>query len=137
MVASLLAKQNARVRFSLPAPYIMKGFDMSEYKVFLIDIDCGRSGDLSGLYLAKPEALEALNGAIFSAHDVLGKHSEIYFIWGEGEFEPGITPQDAWDVIDLDVLAKSLSPSGESIICLGGFDFMEYVAFEKDDEEEV
>lgn len=45
--------------------------------------DCGRMGDLDGLFVAEPEEVEALYGKKIYFGEVLGKHSEIY-----GTFNP-------------------------------------------------
>ncbi|GGG60740.1 hypothetical protein [Hymenobacter glacieicola] len=41
--------------------------------------DCGRSGDLSGVFLSTPEKIEGIIGKGLYFYEVLGKHSEISF----------------------------------------------------------
>lgn len=107
---------------------------MSDYNFYTIEVDCGRSGSLAGAYLAKPEDIESLNGKRFYADDILGKHSEISFRWGEDDDSPKITVGDSWKVVDLNILANELKKNDdEKFIYVGGFPFMEYIE-EYDDE---
>ena len=107
---------------------------MSVYNFYTIEVDGGRSGSLSGAYLAKPEDMESLKGERFYATDILGKHSEISFRWGVDDVSPKITISESWKVVDLDLIAKALKKSDDQkYIYVAGFPFMRYVE-EYDDE---
>ncbi len=56
-------------------------------KVFLYKFhwDCGRMGDLEGLFFASPEEVEELEGKEVYFGEVLGKHSEVFGIIEPGE----------------------------------------------------
>ena len=47
-------------------------------KLYQFNWDCGRSGELDGLFVATPEVLEPLFGKEIYFGEVLGKHSEIF-----------------------------------------------------------
>jgi hypothetical protein len=47
-------------------------------KLYEFHWDCGRQGDLSGLFIAEDSDLEDLMGNEIYFGEVLGKHSEVY-----------------------------------------------------------
>ncbi len=47
-------------------------------KLYKFHWDCGRNGDLDGVFIAEPEEIEALIGKEIYFGEVLGKHSEIH-----------------------------------------------------------
>lgn len=49
--------------------------------------DCGRMGDLSGVFLTEKRKVEELIGTEVYFGEVLGKHSEIYFVIEEPMIE--------------------------------------------------
>lgn len=49
--------------------------------------DCGRMGDIEGLFIAEKETVQAIIGKEVYFGEVLGKHSEIYGILEEKELE--------------------------------------------------
>lgn len=107
---------------------------MSDYNFYTIEIDCGLSGSLSGVYLAKPEDMDKLEGKIFRACDVLGKDSELSFKWEKDEECPKITINESWKVVDLDIVANELkNGEDEKFIFIGGFPFIDCLE-EYDDE---
>lgn len=67
---------------------------MSDKKLLVnFHIDCGRMGELDGLFVTTQDALNAAYGKTFYMGDVLGKHSEI-----SEELDPShITVLDADD----------------------------------------
>lgn len=52
---------------------------MNLYRFF---VDCGRSGDLEGLFVAQPEELNEAYGTTLYFGEVLGKHSEVTVKFG-------------------------------------------------------
>lgn len=55
---------------------------MAIYRLF---VDCGRSGDLEGIFEATPEAVKDLIGKTVNFGEVLGKHSEVIVTFEEDE----------------------------------------------------
>lgn len=53
-------------------------------KIFRFDWDCGRNGDLEGIFIATQEEVDNLIGQTVYFGEVLGKHSDVY-----GEIEAG------------------------------------------------
>ena len=49
--------------------------------------DCGRQGELEGLFVATEQEVKELTGKEVYFGEVLGKHSEIYGEIEEGDFE--------------------------------------------------
>jgi hypothetical protein len=56
-----------------------------ELAVWRFYLDCGRMGDLEGIFTATVEEVEASYGKYVYLGEVLGKHSEVYF-----DMEPGM-----------------------------------------------
>lgn len=46
-------------------------------KIYKFEYDCGRMGDLEGLFIADESDVQQLTGKIISFGEVLGKHSDI------------------------------------------------------------
>lgn len=53
---------------------------MNEEAVYKLEIDCGRSGDLNGLFIAKKSHVNKLTESGIKVYfgEVLGKHSEVF-----------------------------------------------------------
>lgn len=61
---------------------------MSETKVLAKFFwDCGRSGEVSGLFITTVPELQAAYGKDVYFGEILGKHSEVYGTLGEGDIE--------------------------------------------------
>lgn len=56
-------------------------------KIFQFNCDCGRSGELDGIFVADHEEVENLIGKGIYFGEVLGKHSEIYGVLEEDEIK--------------------------------------------------
>jgi hypothetical protein len=86
--------------------------------------DCGRMGDLDGLFVCTERELEKLYGKEAHFGEVLGKHSDIYGELHKGDFK--IISEDSDFISKLeDLLGSSVS----------GFDPRNYVSHEEDEEE--
>jgi hypothetical protein len=58
---------------------------MSDRCLWKFEWDCGRQGDLEGLFVATEQEVQELIGQQVNFGEVLGKHSEIYGDIEEGE----------------------------------------------------
>ena len=87
-------------------------------KIYVFEWDCGRMGDLDGLFVAEESAMKALIGKELYFGEVLGKHSEIY---GELKERSISIVNDDEDFIEklVDVIG------GESISGFNPFDYVE------------
>ena len=97
---------------------------MNLYSFF---VDCGRSGDLEGLFLATEEELQSIIGTKIWFGEVLGKHSEVQLVMKESYFS--IVSDDADKIEWLE------SVLGNTISGFNPFDFInEDDTFEEDEE---
>lgn len=55
--------------------------------LYKLDVDCGRMGNLTGVFESTPEAIKSLMNKKIYFGEVLGKHSEIVVTFEEGEIE--------------------------------------------------
>lgn len=101
------------------------------YKVYNISIDCGRMGSIDGTYLAVEGALDKFKGHRFYADDVLGKHSEISFVWGDGEYEPDISESKMFEGVDFSPVYER---EKKDIIHIGGFGFLDCLEEPEEDD---
>ena len=62
--------------------------------LYQFNIDCGRMGDLEGIFTEDDKIVEALIGEVAYFHEVLGKHSEIRVVFKESDFKVLTTDQD-------------------------------------------
>jgi hypothetical protein len=83
--------------------------------------DCGRMGDVDGLFVTTKEALEAAYGKEVYFGEILGKHSEIYGTLDEGDIT--ILTEDQ------DFIAKFIEIMGTGDI--SGYNPLSY--FQEDD----
>lgn len=79
--------------------------------------DCGRQGDLRGLFICTQEELDALEGKEVYFGEVLGKHSEIYGSLQKKDFRVISVEQDKIDWLEEIMNSKSIS----------GFNPMDYL----------
>lgn len=94
-------------------------------KLYSFHWDCGRSGDLDGLFVAEEDQIESAIGKRLYFGEVLGKHSEVEGILEASDLEEVSSEQDkiTWLV---DLLGTSIS----------GFNPLEYLEEEEDEDEE-
>ena len=94
-------------------------------KLYSFHWDCGRSGDLDGLFVAEEDQVESAIGKRLYFGEVLGKHSEVGGILEASDLEEVSSEQDkiTWLV---DLLGTSIS----------GFNPLEYLVEEEDEEDE-
>lgn len=94
-------------------------------KLYSFHWDCGRSGDLDGLFVAEEDQVESAIGKRLYFGEVLGKHSDVEGILEASDLEEVSNEQDKiiWLV---DLLGTSIS----------GFNPLEYLAEEEDEDEE-
>lgn len=88
--------------------------------------NCGRSGHLSGLFIEDEEVVRNLVGSKLYFGEVLGKHSEIYGTWDEGDVELISDDQEKIEWLQGLMKGKTIS----------GFNPVEYVQDEGDEEWE-
>jgi hypothetical protein len=86
-------------------------------KLFAFHFDCGRMGDLNGLFISTDEAVKAITGQEVNFGEVLGKHSEIS---GPIEAED-ITEKSA----DQDLIEKLEGIFGATVSGYSPFDYIE------------
>lgn len=94
-------------------------------KLYSFHWDCGRSGDLDGLFVAEEDQIESAIGKRLYFGEVLGKHSEVEGILEASDLEEVSSEQDkiTWLV---DLLGTSIS----------GFNPLEYLTEEEDEEDD-
>ena len=85
--------------------------------------DCGRSGEIDGLFVADSEAVAKAIGKTVNFGEVLGKHSEIY---GTLEADEITLKSDANDHVEM-FLHLDLAT---------GYNPLSYLSDEDEDEEE-
>ncbi len=85
-------------------------------KLYSFNWDCGRMGNIDGLFIAEPEEVKAAVGKELYLGEVLGKHSEIFGTIEEGEIKEV-------DVAE-GVVSALLASIGESVC---GFNPIAYI----------
>lgn len=95
-------------------------------KLYRYEMDCGRCGTLSGLFVAEEERVKALIGKEVYFGEVLGKHSEVF-----GEIEEGDIKEISDDQEKIEWLVKTFGSDN-----LIGYNPLECSLMEDDDEEE-
>lgn len=95
-----------------------------EKAVYKLNAECGRMGDLEGLFIAPKEHVKVLIEKQIEVYfgEVLGKHSEIYGKIEEDEIEFVSDEQAVIDVIEKHSLANGFNPFEYTTI---NFDFEE------------
>lgn len=86
--------------------------------------DCGRSGDIDGLFIAEKSKIESAYGKHVYLGEVLGKHSEIY---GDLNQEDIIIVTEDQNVVEI--LLNLFKDS-----TISGFNPLEYIE-DQDDED--
>lgn len=94
-------------------------------KLYSFNWDCGRMGELDGLFIAEDFEVEKLIGEQVYFGEVLGKHSEVF---GKIEEADIIVKSD-----DQDFIAKLIDLFGEGTI--SGYNPLEY--FEDNDSDDI
>ncbi len=92
--------------------------------LYSYNVDCGRMGELEGLFIAEQSDVKKLIGKDVYFGEVLGKHSEIYGTVDEDEIKEIST--------DIDLIDKLESLFEGSTI--SGYNPFEYTT-QKDEEE--
>ncbi len=92
---------------------------MSERFLWQFEWDCGRQGDLEGLFVATEAEVQELMGQDVNFGEVLGKHSEVYGTIEEGE----ITKVE----LDTETVEKVTAILGDT---WSGYNPLEYVSYE-------
>ncbi|TPG88130.1 hypothetical protein EEL32_10220 [Brevibacillus laterosporus] len=87
--------------------------------------DCGRNGDLEGLFVATDNEIQGLISKRVYFGEVLGKHSEVYGTLEQGDF----------DKINLD--SETVEKVAEVLgVSWSGFDPRDYLREEDDDADD-
>ena len=88
--------------------------------------DCGRMGDVEGLFVTTKETLQAALGKEVYFGEILGKHSEIY----------GTLEKDDVEILtdDQEFIEKFIEIMGDGTI--SGYNPLEYISYDDDDEDE-
>lgn len=81
-------------------------------KLYSFHWDCGRSGDLYGLFVAEEYQVESAIGKLLYFDEVLGKHSEVEGILEASDLEEVSSEQDkiAWLVGLLGTSISGFNP---------------------------
>lgn len=97
---------------------------MSE-KLYKFYWDCGRAGDLEGVFIAEEKTITNAIGSEVDFGEVLGKHSYIH----------GTLDEDDLEVIDMseELLAELKEKLGRTI---SGYNPLNYIEDEEDEETE-
>lgn len=88
--------------------------------------DCGRMGEVDGLFVTTKEALEAAYGKEVYFGEILGKHSEVYGTFNEGDIT--ILTEDQ------DFITKFIEIMGDGEI--SGYNPLGYIQEDDTEEEE-
>lgn len=92
-------------------------------KLYSFYCDCGRSGGLSGLFIAEESEVQKILGKEVYFGEVLGKHSEVY-----GTVDIDDIKEVSSDTEKVEWLENLLGPT------VSGYNPLDY--FEPDEEEE-
>ena len=92
-----------------PSPPVATGVEEREpvWGIYRLHIDCGRSGDLTGVFSATDVQVENFIGKRFYASEALGKHSEV-----SGTFDPEEFTLVTQDPVAVEVFNKYNLDSG-------------------------
>lgn len=106
----------------------MGGYDPETCGLYRFSFDCGRHGELEGLFFATKEEIKSLVGRTAYFGEVLGKHSDI-----EGELE-----EDMFQLLDIGIEAKRelLTKIGCNVSGYDPRDFVDDSEDDLDDEED-
>jgi len=74
--------------------------------------DCGRSGDLNGLFICTREDIEKIKGRSTWYYDELGKHSEIELVFNDNDPDLEIVSTDNELISRLEEVFKGVTLSG-------------------------
>lgn len=72
--------------------------------------DCGRQGSVDGCFVADESEIENSIGKEVYFGDILGKHSEIYGILDESDFELSTTDPKVVELFEIFKLASGYNP---------------------------
>lgn len=72
--------------------------------------DCGRSGELTGLFIATEERMKEVMGRSLYFGEVLGKHSEVYGTLNEDDVELITTDEIAISIVEKYKLTSGFNP---------------------------
>ena len=89
-------------------------------------VDCGRSGDLHGLFVCEKEELDGAYGKVAHFGEVLGKHSDVVVTLDEGDFE---IMSD-----DKELIAKLVKVAGSYDVC--GYNPLHWAEDEDEDDDD-
>ena len=78
--------------------------------VYKVEIDCGRNGDLSGIFLAKASEVESIIGEEIYLGEVLGKHSDIVWYIEQKDVRLVSDDPNVVDVISKNNLTSGINP---------------------------
>ena len=92
-------------------------------KLYSFHWDCGRSGDLDGLFVAEEDQVESAIGKRLYFGEVLGKHSEVEGILEASDLEE-VSREQAKITWLVDLLGTSIS----------GFNPLEYLVEDEEDD---
>ena len=94
-------------------------------KLYSFHWDCGRSGDLDGLFVAEEDQVESAIGKRLYFGEVLGKHSDV-----EGILEASDLEEVSSEQVKITWLVDLLGTS------ISGFNPLEYLVEDEEDEED-
>lgn len=88
--------------------------------------DCGRSGDIDGIFIADKEDVQSAYGKHIYLGEVLGKHSEVC-----GDIDQGDIEIVSEDQIVIEMLLN-IFPDG----CISGFNPLDYIEETNEEDED-
>jgi hypothetical protein len=82
---------------------------MSNNRLYKFYWDCGRQGDLEGLFIATSEQVKEAVGRDLNFGSVLGKYSEVYGPLEESEIEEISDNQELIEILEKAIGSKTIS----------------------------
>lgn len=95
--------------------------------IYKFHADCGRMGDLEGVFVRRKEDIKSVIGQTIYFGEVLGKHSDVYFPMEESHFTEVTTDENFIKLFEDYNLSTGINP----------FDYDEDFDDEEDEDEEL
>ena len=99
-------------------------------KLYSFYLDCGRMGEIGGLFVADPKIVSDALGKEMNFGEALGKHSEVYDTFDEDQIEMLSDDQDKIQWL-IGVVGATTSCSS-----ISGYNPLDYIVDDEDDEDE-
>lgn len=89
--------------------------------IYKFEADCGRSGTLSGIFIATEKQIKEIHSKTIYLGECLGKHSEVYFEPGELE-----------DCIQLVTTDQNVVAIFQKFSLRSGYDLTDYLSVDEE-----